>query len=279
MGGAGILIAGIIGIWLYFFYPHYDFYDNDVFYNILSEDSLTCEVTNYNGRNGACYDNNNIFIPNKVLHKGKEYRVIAIGDSAFKKSKVLSVQFSEGLQRIGNKAFYHCDSIVVFHVPESVTQLEPFCFAYCNGLEYIHLPGNIKKIPFRGICDALITDIKIPEGVTVLEQDALCGNRKLKKLTLPSTLERIDRGNFYYCESLEEITLPKNVKYIGDYMFYGCRSLKVINNLNPVPQEISPIFRKDCGSPVLRIPAGSEEAYAKANTWNTLRIETYQEPK
>lgn len=70
-----------------------------------------------------------------------------------------------------------------------------------------------------------MTEIKIESGVTYIGKLSFYGCTKLKKVTLPSTLERIGASAFSRCTALEEIALPEGLKHIDNYAFSGCKSL------------------------------------------------------
>ena len=50
-----------------------------------------------------------------------------------------------------------------------------------------------------------------------------------RKVSLPSTVTKIDRSAFSNCHSLEEINIPEGVTKIGSVTFWRCYSLKQIN--------------------------------------------------
>ena len=73
-------------------------------------------------------------------------------------------------------------------------------------------------------CD-FIEEIVIPEGVTVIRNQAFYRCVNLKKITLPSTLEYIYDSAFADCESLVSIVIPREVKLIETWAFRDCKNL------------------------------------------------------
>ena len=73
-------------------------------------------------------------------------------------------------------------------------------------------------------CD-FIEEIVIPEGVTVIRNQAFYCCVNLKKITLPSTLEYIYDSAFADCESLVSIVIPREVKLIETWAFRDCKNL------------------------------------------------------
>lgn len=70
-----------------------------------------------------------------------------------------------------------------------------------------------------------ITEVKLPEGMISIGQNAFSGNTGLKKINMPSTLERIGIYAFNGCSALTQVTpfLPHSVTNLaGNYLFNGC---------------------------------------------------------
>lgn len=93
------------------------------------------------------------------------------------------------------------DSIGAYYeIPDTVTEIAPFCFNYCD---------KMKKID-------------IPSGVTQIGQMAFFKCSSLEEITLPDGLESIGPDGLSYCENLTYIYVPGSVKTIGHHAFYGC---------------------------------------------------------
>ena len=87
--------------------------------------------------------------------------------------------------------------------------------------------GRITSEMYKGNND--IEKIVIPEGITIIENDAFLGCHNLKKVTLPSTLKYLGTCAFEDCYSLEEITIPESLQYIPESAFKNCHNLKRVN--------------------------------------------------
>ena len=59
------------------------------------------------------------------------------------------------------------------------------------------------------------TVIAVPDGVTTIGKDALCGLQSVIAVTLPESLKVINDGAFYGCSSLTSVTLPDGVERFG----------------------------------------------------------------
>lgn len=76
------------------------------------------------------------------------------------------------------------------------------------------------------------TEVTVPEtlgGLTVTAIGEMTfKDCKVRKVTLPETIESIDRMAFFKCEMLEEIEIPEGVTTIGFSCFGGCLELEKV---------------------------------------------------
>lgn len=105
-----------------------------------------------------------------------------------------------------------------FEIQPGTKKLCEFVFARCKGL----------------------SEITIPEGVTVIDPYAFAGCKELKSVTLCSSITKISKGTFSACECLESIILPHGIVIIDDEAFKGCKNLKKI----VLPSSITSIGKK-----------------------------------
>lgn len=91
-------------------------------------------------------------------------------------------------------------------------------------------PTEVKGTAITGIADAMaklpenylpITSVVIPEGYTVLGDNAFNGCVNLRTVKLPSTLTKIGKNCFRNCGALTQIDIPASVSEIGDCAFLG----------------------------------------------------------
>lgn len=111
-------------------------------------------------------------------------------------------------------------------------------FASEDELIYSVINGRTVITGYRGEPEFL----EIPQiiencPVTEIRTGAFYGCRSLKRLILPSTLEKIGDNSFYACYSLEEVVIPDSVQKLGSGCFCGCTSLTAVT----VPVGISEI--------------------------------------
>ena len=73
--------------------------------------------------------------------------VTRIGDRAFNAcTRLTSVMIPDSVVSIGDRAFYDCHSLMSVTIPDSVTSIESYAFAYCNTLTSAMIPDNVTSI-------------------------------------------------------------------------------------------------------------------------------------
>ena len=74
-----------------------------------------------------------------------------------------------------------------------------------------------------------ITEIKLPDGLISISEEAFKGCIKLRHINLPDSLVEIGKKAFEDCSSLIAITLPKGLKVLCNEVLRGCSHLEKIN--------------------------------------------------
>ena len=77
-----------------------------------------------------------------------------------------------------------------------VTGLGSNCAKGCKSITAVTLPNTIRIIGDGALSEQNITEITVPEGVEIIDGWAFYIDSKLKKVVLPSTMEKIDYGAF-----------------------------------------------------------------------------------
>ena len=97
---------------------------------------------------------------------------------------------------------------------------------YRRRIKEVYFSSNVKTIVNCTFENSPLTEISIPYGVTVLEQDIFKNCYQLEKVTIPESVRSINHGTFRNCISLKNITLPDSIIEYGDDIFSGCSSLE-----------------------------------------------------
>ena len=189
------------------------------------------------GAFGECSGLTNLTFPSSLTK---------IGDNAFYQcSGLKSLTFPNGLTEIGDGAFWECRNLTSLTLPSSLTSTGRYIsspFLHCNQLNdvrYIiydalatyvqkkhpkmHIPLDIIKYYLN---DQEITSLEIPEGVTIIGENAFQKCSDLTSLTLPDGITSIGENAFLRCTGLTSLTFPSSLTKIGDNAFCECYGLK-----------------------------------------------------
>lgn len=212
-----------------------------------------CGLTNVTIPNGvigiganafeSCANLTNIMLPSTLL---------LIDSFAFYEcSSLVSISFPDSIVSIGNNAFGGCTSLESISIPDTIAKIGGYAFfdtAYSNNesnwtdnLLYIsnHLvhaknglsgaaiikPGTISIADraFDGF--KKITNITIPDTVTVIGSAAFMDCISLEEITIPDSVTEIGGSAFRGCTALTSIIIPDNVAFVGDWAFMDCSAL------------------------------------------------------
>ena len=172
--------------------------------------------------------------------------------------KPASVIFPEGVEEIGNEAFWGVSSL--------------------QG--DLKLPSTIKTIGRVAFSGTKISHVSLPENLEVIYDNTFSDCKFLQDtLTIPWSVIRIEDNAFAGCEKLDALIIPKGVEEIKGGAFGGCHSLYYIQCLKPEPPVLAGdafngVEKNECA---LVVPEGSVNAYRNAEGWKEFkRISAYQ---
>jgi hypothetical protein len=147
---------------------------------------------------------------------------------------------------IGGWAFQGCIGLTSVAIPNTVTSIEEYAFAYI-GLTSVTIPSSVSLIEdgaFLG-CSGL-TSVTIPSSVTSIEKEAFAWCTGLTSVTIPSSVTSIGKYAFDGCSGLTSVTIPSSVTSIGEYAFDNCSGLICVS----IPSTLTDIgedaFPEEC---------------------------------
>lgn len=276
----------------------YDFMVDNIAYRIISSTELTCETTT-----GSNIVNQTVNIPATVTYKGKELRVIGIGDGSFdhlaksdKKIKYLTI--AKGITYIGERAFCW-NQISEIVIPNTVVEIRPEAFHYAH-----YTYDNLNK-PY-----SLYTKLIIEDGTSMLYgtgtnlsvsldypfrythlYDVYIG-RSINKNLLGDALYSIqyleigDKVTYLSEETftpiylqdsftaLEELTIGKGLNRVP--YFKEGSNLRKIYVRSRTPQPSGGFESSTYVNATLYVPRGTKSLYQNASVWNKFwTIEEY----
>lgn len=154
-------------------------------------------------------------------------------------TNIRSIELPDTVTTIKEYAFNNCRSITSFIIPEGVTSIEEKTFYYCDSLKSIVIPKNISKIGEMAFsrCNAL-TSLTVDKDNKVFDSRENCNAiietatntlvAGCKTTLIPSSVQVIGSGSFWYLESLNNIVIPNGVTTIKSLAFDSCTSLQKV---------------------------------------------------
>ena len=94
------------------------------------------------------------------------------------------------VEKIWDRAFYHCEKLQTVNLSDRVKEIGSQAFDRCSSLSAIHWPAYLEEIGDNafGSCSSLET-ISLPEGMKKVGNSAFSSCSSIKKVYIPSTLE------------------------------------------------------------------------------------------
>ena len=87
---------------------------------------------------------------------------------------------------------------------------------------------KVTSIGSEAFFNTSIETVKIPDGVTAIEDGAFRSCSHLMEVSIPNSVVSIGHGAFRDCEILDNVVIPDSVVSIGEYAFSGCTLLENI---------------------------------------------------
>ena len=126
-------------------------------------------------------------------------------------------------------------------IPDSMTVIEPGALRFAEYLEEISIPADHPVLAFT---DGVLYNTKdrvlllylqtntaehfdVPDGIREIAEQAFV-RAGLVSVSLPGSVERLDRESFYQCTALRDVTLNEGLKTIETEVFTDCDKLREI---------------------------------------------------
>ena len=190
-------------------------------------------LVKYNG------SGNVVEIPN--YHLG--YPVVAIADGAFEDSPTVKViKIPSGVSKINEFTFLGCIELEEIWIPDTVTQIQPIAFSYCESLRNFVVSGynpsfsSINGVLYNEARTQLVAypkgrrdvEYHVPDGTHIIGERSFFGNPNIERVYLPNGVGVVRTAAFEGCTALTEIDLGDRIDYVDGRAFYGCINLKEV---------------------------------------------------
>lgn len=242
----------------------YDFEVDNIYYNVLSLDDMTCETV------GCKQDLTTLVIPADVSYRSKTFKVIRIGhesDEVDYKS-ITNVEIPNSVIEIGDSAFFNCSSLTSIDIPNSVIKIGKYAFSSCKSLQSVEIPNSVIEIGKYAFSNCRsLTSVKIPNSVTKIYEGTFDDCRELQSVEIPNSVTSIREGAFMYCSSLPSVEIPNSVSFIDEDAFLECSSLINVKIPNSVRIIHKNTFKGCSQLQSITIPASVYEIYVWDYGW------------
>ena len=147
-----------------------------------------------------------------------------------KNTTIKSVVIFDGVESIGDYAFYNCENVTSITIPDSVTSIGMHAFDGCSSLSSITIPSDVKSLKegiFKG-CHSL-NSLTTADDISAIEKEAFAECSSLTSITIPGSVNDIGEEAFINCTGLTSVTLCRGLNSIGCRTFKGCSGLTSVS--------------------------------------------------
>lgn len=232
----------------------------------------------------SCFGLQSIQLPSSVKNIGSEAfyycsnlkeiglpaQLDSIGESAFRSCSALeSINLPSGLQKIDARAFYGCAALTSLILPDSVLSIGSNAFYNCSNLTSVKMPALLEELGTYafGWCENL-QSITLPASLKRLGASAFENCRSLRSLNIPDSIQAVEDYLAGWCDSLQSLSLGKSVEEIGYWAFSGCDSIADLHVYASTPPDLEKEAFTCYETAVLRVPAGTLQAYSEHPVWS-----------
>lgn len=172
-------------------------------------------------------ENRNFEVSDGILYEIKSKRLISYPCNC--ETEIFAVP--DTVSTIASYAFAYNEFIEEVVLPDSIVSIEVNPFKVCTNLKRISLSENN---PLFGFVDGILyekssrrlisycgekAEVHIPEGIVTIGEESFIMNGWLKKVVLPNTVRTLEKECFSFCDSLTEIVLPEGLISIKEKAF------------------------------------------------------------
>lgn len=196
-----------------------------------------------------------------IVANGIFYNIISDTQVAVAPAYYDGVNHYEGCIILPEKVF--CDG-----VNYDVAAIAPRAF-WGSNVTQIQIPNSVTMIGEAAFADAdQLTDITLPLGLTAISRYMLAGTA-ITNLVLPEGVMDIGMGAFEDCDQLHTIFLPYSLQTIGDKAFAYCTNLnEVYSDAAAPPLTMSDAAFEGCSTIHVMLPdAATKRHYQNDGIW------------
>lgn len=173
-----------------------------------------------------------LIIPETVQYNNRTYNVIGLGERLTQDTRVTEIHIPKTITKIGE---YACSGYLVEKIE---VDPENSVFFSHEGVLYNRNTATMLKFPPKSD----INEYVVPDGIKNIEGWA-CRSMKLRKITLPSSIEQLGTYSFKYASSIDTVICKAITPPV-----LGMNAFEAINDICfYVPEECVEAYKADGG--------------------------------
>ena len=143
-------------------------------------------------------------------------------------SNLTVAKIGDGVSKFSAEIFYDCTNLQTLYLGENVTTISG-TFTNCDNLTNVYIYNLRNWLLFDNqelpsfvnyyLNDELITDVDVPDGVTMIRSNAFANSSSLRRVNIPNTVLQICANAFSNCDKLTSVTLTQGLTKIDDAAF------------------------------------------------------------
>ena len=157
------------------------------------------------------------------------------------RKSIIRMEIPEGVTQMnpntdgGACVFEDAKIMVEATIPSTMEYIGAYAFQRCNELvtinglkEHLAKATRIGPMILNGTQWGENIDLVFAEGLTLIPNNSFKGT-KIKSVTFPSTLTKIDSCAFQSCTNLTSVTIPASVTVLKNHIFASCSNLTSVD--------------------------------------------------
>mgnify|MGYP004622616827 CR=1 FL=1 len=138
------------------------------------------------------------------------------------RSQINRVVIESGVTTVGSYAFNGCSNLTAVELPDTLTAIGDYAFAWSNVAE-ITIPDGVVTIGASAFWGTALADVVIPDSVTTIGAGAFW-ETKLVDVVIPDSVTTIGESAFRYCWEMKTLHLGSGLTTVEDYAFDRCEA-------------------------------------------------------
>ncbi len=198
-----------------------------------------------------------------------------IGQWAFRNCDSLTaITIPGNVKTISESAFEYCDSLATIDLQDGVKEIWHFAFRGLPALEALVLPDSVESMGYQAFAEnANLASVQLSAGWETSLVDPGAADRyghtfsqcpKLTEITIPEGMTVIPAHAFEGCTHLQQVTLHGAVKEIGESAFRGCSGLTGVELPNGLEKIGESAFENNTGLTAIAIPGSCTHVGVRA---------------